>query len=385
MPLILSLILAMAACDEGPTNSDPGGEGGGGAATLRAVVLSPATASTQVGGTVQFNASGQMTDGTNVPMQVTYTATGGSITSAGLYTAGAAGGTFRVIATASGGLADTSSVVVTGTAGTPPQQGNYTAVASQSWQYASAADLRAANLFWWPDGDVARYGSVNNYIDLVADPTFGKVARITQPQSNDQIQGATPRTGVSFAPIDKMWYRWRMKFSPGWTTVGPYPSGHANAYKIAFWHWEGYDGRGQVNYTNTNGYEIGTGVLNSSTGQYIQYSETQLPGSQSFGSATTEWSDNEWWEFVVYYEKTGPGTANQHYWRRRLTSSGQIVNNPWVYHGYQMSGSVTPRVSGISLGVNKNKSTPAAQHIYWGPWEVVDGSRFPNPWGMPNL
>jgi hypothetical protein len=42
-------------------------------------------------------------------------------------------------------------------------------------------------------------------------------------------------------------------------------------------------------------------------------------------------------------------------------------------------------VAGITLGVNRNKSNPRTMHIDWGPWEVVDGSRFANPFGMPPL
>ena len=47
---------------------------------------------------------------------VTWSATGGTITAGGLYTAGAAAGTFRVIATREGDTpADTSTVTVTST------------------------------------------------------------------------------------------------------------------------------------------------------------------------------------------------------------------------------------------------------------------------------
>jgi hypothetical protein len=66
------------------------------------------------GGTRQFNVTGQWSDGSTSAPAVTYTATGGSITSAGLYTAGGATGSFQVIATQqSGALADTASVTVT--------------------------------------------------------------------------------------------------------------------------------------------------------------------------------------------------------------------------------------------------------------------------------
>ena len=44
-----------------------------------------------------------------------------------------------------------------------------------------------------------------------------------------------------------------------------------------------------------------------------------------------------------------------------------------------------PRVRAVTLGANRNKSTPRQMHIDWGPWEVVDGTRWPNPFQMPDI
>jgi len=90
------------------------------APTLQAVVLTPASVALQSGATQQFGASGQMSDGSTAPVAVSYTATGGSITTGGFYTAGSSSGSYRVIATVSGGiLADTATVDVTAPAPTP--------------------------------------------------------------------------------------------------------------------------------------------------------------------------------------------------------------------------------------------------------------------------
>jgi parallel beta-helix repeat protein len=87
---------------------------------LTQLELTPSQASLQTGGTQQFAATGKMSDGSSVAINVIYTATGGTVTSAGRYTAGQAAGTYRVIATQSGGsLADTSKVTITASA-TPP-------------------------------------------------------------------------------------------------------------------------------------------------------------------------------------------------------------------------------------------------------------------------
>jgi hypothetical protein len=83
------------------------------APTLTAVVVSPGTASLATGGTQQFAASGRLSDGSTSTVTVNWTATGGSVNSAGLYTAGTTAGNFRVIATNSGGsLADTALIGV---------------------------------------------------------------------------------------------------------------------------------------------------------------------------------------------------------------------------------------------------------------------------------
>lgn len=343
-----------------------------GTPTLVAVVVTPASASVPAGGTVQFGAAGLLSNGGTTPVAVTWTATGGTIGGTGLYTAGALAGGYRVIATGPGGVADTAAVTVTAAAG----GGAYVAVQGDDWKgYRSDADLRGAGFWWFRSEDVMQY------VHLAQDPVFGQVVRITFQQSTDI--GWAPELDRTFAPLDRMWFRYRVRHVPGWTTVGPLPSGHANAYKQAFWLWDGYQGRGQIEISNTDEYILGFGVNNNGT--YLRYNERTLPGSGSFGRVTTEWTDDQWWEFVVYYEKTGATSARQHWWKRRLTTGGAIAPGPWAYVGIEATGATTPRVRGITLGANKNKSNPTTMHLFWGPWEVVDGSRHPNPWGMPNV
>jgi hypothetical protein len=94
-------------------------------ATLSAVEVTPATASVTAGGTQQFTAIGRNSDNSTSAVTVTWSATGGAITSAGLYTAGSTAGTaYRVIAVQQGGTkADTSAVTVTVTVTPPPGTG----------------------------------------------------------------------------------------------------------------------------------------------------------------------------------------------------------------------------------------------------------------------
>lgn len=87
---------------------------------LVAVELTPPSVTLQTGTSQQFAAVGRMSDGTTRQITVTYAATGGTITTAGLYTAGSTAGAFRATATESGGLADTSAITITST---PPPSG----------------------------------------------------------------------------------------------------------------------------------------------------------------------------------------------------------------------------------------------------------------------
>jgi hypothetical protein len=91
------------------------------APTLAQVVVKPASVSLTGGQTKQFSAYGLNSLGDSVAVQVSFNATGGTITSTGLYTAGTTGGTFKVFATEpSSGEADTSAVTVSVVTSSPP-------------------------------------------------------------------------------------------------------------------------------------------------------------------------------------------------------------------------------------------------------------------------
>jgi len=108
LPSLGSLIIA-AACsnnDQGTNLNNP--------PTVRQVVVRPKTATLAAGAKQQFNAYGRDSAGDSVGVSVDFSATGGDVSSTGLFTAGAAAGSFDVVATEHGGtLADTATVTVT--------------------------------------------------------------------------------------------------------------------------------------------------------------------------------------------------------------------------------------------------------------------------------
>jgi hypothetical protein len=104
---------AVSVAAGGGSAATPGGGGPPPPPTLSRVLLTPDSVNLLVGASAQFAASGLMSDGSSSALSADFTATGGTVTSSGNYTAGAVAGTFAVIGTHSGsGLADTSVVVV---------------------------------------------------------------------------------------------------------------------------------------------------------------------------------------------------------------------------------------------------------------------------------
>lgn len=105
--VLLTALVGACRLDQ-PASPDPAGS-----AELAQIVLVPAAATLAPGTSQQFTAYGRTVSGDSVATAVTFAATGGSVSSAGLYAAGQAAGTFLVIATsAMSNVADTSIVTV---------------------------------------------------------------------------------------------------------------------------------------------------------------------------------------------------------------------------------------------------------------------------------
>jgi hypothetical protein len=81
---------------------------------LTSIDLSPSSTTLQVSATRQFAATGHYSDGSTAAVTVSWSATGGTISSSGLYTAGAVVGPYLVTATVTGGsIAGTAAVTIT--------------------------------------------------------------------------------------------------------------------------------------------------------------------------------------------------------------------------------------------------------------------------------
>jgi len=81
---------------------------------LSKIHIAPKNQTVSIGATQQFGVTGEMSDGSSAAtVPVTYSATGGTVTAAGLYTAGSVAGSYRVVAAQQdGSLADTATVTI---------------------------------------------------------------------------------------------------------------------------------------------------------------------------------------------------------------------------------------------------------------------------------
>ncbi len=87
------------------------------ASTLTTLVIAPKPVSVAIAGTRQFTLSATWSDGSTTVPAVSWSATGGTVSSTGLYAAGNAAGSYRVIATQQAGAkADTAAVTITASA-----------------------------------------------------------------------------------------------------------------------------------------------------------------------------------------------------------------------------------------------------------------------------
>jgi len=106
-PWALTVLTALSACELKRAPTDPASD------PLTRVVVSPDSVALDPQQTQRFQAFGVTAAGDTVPANVGWSASAGTITSSGMYTAAQAPGNYRVIATQNGGsMADTSAVTV---------------------------------------------------------------------------------------------------------------------------------------------------------------------------------------------------------------------------------------------------------------------------------
>jgi hypothetical protein len=216
----------------------------------------------------------------------------------------------------------------------------------------------------YTDGYGAQLASIDNTVLYNGHPTL----KLSQPAGSNT--SASLSAGFP-APLTHIWYRGKIRFSPGYTTTGS--SASSNAYKLLAWGWNSPDGSGRIEITNTTQYELYETVLSRSTGATVGGGNILTAGN-----ITTEWTDGGWYDYIVEVDHS---TANGviRLWR---AADGATP----VYQGQAVEkmtdGSLLPALANISVGLNFNQIRTRDQAVWWGAWEVVDGIAHPNPFNV---
>jgi len=213
-------------------------------------------------------------------------------------------------------------------------------------------------------------GTAGGLVEL--DKTMPYNGHATMKYNQPGGTASTPQLHVYFPSTTHIWYRVKVRFSPGFTTTGTLTNS-ANAYKLISWGWSGADGSGRIEITNTTQYQL---YENVQTGPSLIGGGTYLHA----GSITTEWSDGGWYDYIVEVDHSQP-TGVIRLWRSK---DGQTP----VYQGQTVekmnNGSPMPALTNIGVGLNFNQVRAVGQNqaLWWGEWEVVDGTKHPNPFGL---
>lgn len=349
------------------------------APTLTSLSITPSSVTLAPSATLQFSVSALWSNGSTTVPAVLYSANGGSVSATGGYSAPATTGTYRVIVhDASGAFADTSSVTVT--ASSPPGGGNGLVAHDDFSGYASTAEFQSALSARTLYTDVIN----PNLVSIDPNVTFNgsKTLMYTFPGASS----AAPQLTADIQPTGNMWLRVTVRWSPGFTTTGelngvvtaanPTGSATSNAYKFLFFSYNEYDGRSGIELTNTNDYL-----------SYIGYKVRNGPDINAFSTPTwskvkTEWSDGQWYDYIIHYEVTGPQTARMKFW------VGKVGTTPVLLQSSSLSGTYAqypvPKAARILFGRNFNQLRLPNQllHLWIGRWEVYDGAVNPAPFGF---
>ncbi len=412
-----------------------------GGITVSDIIVSPNSVALPPGGQQQFIAEARFSDGTTGSVPMSWSATGGVVSNGGLYSAGTLTGIFSVIAADSvSGKADTSAVKINSVA----VPGPYATIAQRDWStYADKSALAGKIGVEGGLQALAPALPVTDFYDLVADSLFGKVVRylgdpslnldatnLTRPGRTATHQiglahwGSAPpnaswwtpppalstSSGAVWFPTD-VWLRQFIKFSLNWTNTSARCGQGGPSYKVMFLRFFSSparhefvidDPRGVEHSVGTTGFAATdtplpiTNVLSMDKqygGSGWPYPDfwpaVSAPGpypAAPYGSGSN-WGggDGEWREIILHHKTLAERGEFTMYWRK-YTVAGVINPQPWQITGRLMigsAGSVWRGLSNYQMGVNRNRCYDEAMHIDWGPYEVVDGSQYPNPWGLP--
>lgn len=232
----------------------------------------------------------------------------------------------------------------------------------------------------------------------------------------------TPGRGLThtipFTGLYNFWVRWYARFSTNWTTEQrTHPFG-AETPDLKWVQGHNISGGGRllVNVARLGrGYNFTPGinaiapiVANSWIGlpgtnwqrTDAQYPQSYLPcleghtsphtpfsTTQGVGGCPTGDGDGEWYEYIYHHNtKVGATRAESTFMTRKYTTGGGVTINPGPYliTGAEVTyASPMPAVyvNGLAMGDHRNGLYYAPMWQAWGPFEVVNGTTYADPFG----
>jgi hypothetical protein len=190
------------------------------------ITVGPDSVSMSLGEIQPFTATATRVDGSSFIPSVSWSATGGTITSDGLYSAGSAAGTFRVIATQQGGtLADTSAVTLVPPpppGANPHEPAGMTVAFDEAWN--TTPNGRTGSQNWITDNNPNGGGNFTIVTDATAPISPGNVFQVLYPAGKSG--GSAPahayyaETGHLPTNTGMFYTRVQIKLSSNWTDNG---------------------------------------------------------------------------------------------------------------------------------------------------------------------
>lgn len=268
--------------------------------------------------------------------------------------------------------------------------------------------------------------------DLVSDPLFGKVMRYhggphlnttetamggrVATYSVDLGEGAghTPGSDWWLAPNGKrypthIWLRQYIRFSPNWTNACEYGGQGSGDYKTIFLRYYNSAARHQFKVTNLREWRMeggNPGLTFTEQGHLPwhnvqsldqQYGGTGFPGADLYpmvrpsnpatgncfpaNAPCASQGDGQFYEIVIHHKTVGNRGEFSQYLRRVTPTV-----TPWrinAMYSIASPGQVFIGLSSYQMGVNRNRQYDEVMYHDWGPHEIVDGGRYPNPWNLP--
>jgi hypothetical protein len=339
--------------------------------TLVSINVSPGSATLVPGGTQRFAVSGKLSDGSAILPKVTWTVTGGTISSDGLYTAGGEGGTYRAVATHESKLADTATITIAATSpGLPPSvagcpASGYRRVVNVAGSSALSNALSAAQ-----PGD---------QIQLAPGTYSGTVTINRRGTANDSITLCGPSTAVLAGAVQltdaSYWRLQGFQVRGGWIGLQVRRSVHNRISGLEI-QAVGYSG---IKLTEGSSYNVVSGNWIHDTGKTApQYGEGVYVGEgQSSATAAQKVADYN----LIEGNRLGPNIPAEHFDLKLGTRGNVVRGNTHDATGFRLiwtNGLVA--ALGIADGSNQRVEADTVRNLTysdsnnWGVFRTYAGS-----------